>query len=166
MRTLIKKELTLELKHQANSAQHYIVPGAKLVQLLLKQGHKRVLCTINDNHRLHSAIQHRKNGEYYIHIGSSTLKQLGLRVGEHLKVKIEPDQTPSQFEMPEELQAVLDTDEKAKEVFGALSSGAQRSLMYLVLMLKTGSKRIERALLIAEKLKSGVTQARLILKIK
>lgn len=164
MSPLLTTAQMVELKRLPNGSQHFVEPGDTLAESFLKQGHRRVLCTINDSHTLHAAIQRRKTGEYYIHIGNTTLKKLKLRSGQVLKLSIVPDLSELQFEMPQELQAVLDTDEKAQHVFNSLSKGTQRSLVYLVTLLKTTSKRIERALLIAEKLKSGVTQARLILK--
>lgn len=45
-----------------------------------------------------------------------------------------------------------------------LVDGNKRSLMYLVSQPKTSDKRIERALFIAERIKSGITSPRLVLK--
>jgi uncharacterized protein YdeI (YjbR/CyaY-like superfamily) len=66
--------------------------------------------------------------------------------------------------MPEELSEVLCQDPDADAVFQNLTDGNKRGIIYLVTLLKTSDKRIERALIIAEKLKLGVTSPRLILK--
>jgi uncharacterized protein YdeI (YjbR/CyaY-like superfamily) len=66
--------------------------------------------------------------------------------------------------MPEELKVVLEMDVEADKLFHKLTEGNQRGLMYLVTLVKSSDKRIERALLIAEKIKVGITAPRLILK--
>ena len=49
-------------------------------------------------------------------------------------------------------------------IFHALTEGNQRGVIYLVTQVKSSKKKVERALKISEKLKQGVTSARLILK--
>ena len=127
-------------------------------------GNKRVVCTLNDNLALHSAIMKNKVGEYYITISSKVCKQLGLSVGDKVKIHLQVDTAEYQFSMPEELQEVLDSDPEAAIAFEALTDGKKRSIMYLVTLVKSADKRIERALLIAHKIKMGITSPQLLLK--
>ena len=109
---------------------------------------------------IHAAILTKKELGYYIRLGKSTVKKLKVKAGDTIKVSIAADLTPFQFELPEELAEVLATDLQANHVFEKLSPGNQRSIIYLVSLLKSTDKRIERALRIAEKLKAGITSAR------
>ena len=83
---------------------------------------------------------------------------------DEVQAQILPDESPFQFDMPEEFQAVLDTDPAASAVFERLTPGNQRSLIYLVQALKSVDKRIERSLLVASKLRAGIHSAREILR--
>jgi hypothetical protein len=131
---------------------------------LMVSGNKRVVCTVNDSLVLHSAIMKTKEGEYYITISSKVCKQLGLSAGHKVKIDLEVDTAEYQFSMPEELQEVLDSDPEAATAFEALTDGKKRSIMYLVTLVKSADKRIERALLIAHKIKMGISSPQLLLK--
>ena len=59
---------------------------------------------------------------------------------------------------------VLDTDVEAHRIFHSLTAGNQRGLIYLVSQVKSGDKKVDRALKIVEKIKKGVTSPKIILK--
>jgi Domain of unknown function (DUF1905)/Bacteriocin-protection, YdeI or OmpD-Associated len=151
------------LKKLPNSS-HYIMLDATTVAKLTKGGNKRVICTINKTEKLHSAIMPKKEGGHFVMIGSSICKKLKLKVGSEIQVSFEIDKTEYQFEMPEELKEVLDTDEEANKIFHALTSGNQRGLIYLLSLVKSSDKKIERALKIAESIKMEITSQGLVLK--
>jgi Bacteriocin-protection, YdeI or OmpD-Associated len=141
-----------------------IALDTNLVSVLTANKNKRALCIINKTTELHCAILRTKENEYYVIISSTICKQLKLKVGSIIECDFGIDDSEHQFEMPETLQEVLDSDSDANKIFNGLTDGNKRSLMHLVAMVKSMDKQIERALLITEKLKQGVTQARLILK--
>jgi Bacteriocin-protection, YdeI or OmpD-Associated/Domain of unknown function (DUF1905) len=146
------------------SGMHCIMLSDKTVKSLTKGDNKRAICKINDSLILHCAIMPRKAGGHFIVIGSKICKQLKIKSGSEITASFEIDKTAYQFEMPEELKIVLEMDETAHHLFHQLTEGNQRGLMYLVTLVKSSDKRIERALLIAEKIKAGITAPRLILK--
>lgn len=127
------------------------------------KGEKRILCTIN-NQSFHCALIKHKTGGYYINIGKPTLSKLGVKEGMKVKPAFSNDTTKHQFTAVPELTEVLKSDPPAKKIFESLTDGGKRSLLYLVSQPKSVDKRIERALLIAERLKQGITSARIILK--
>ena len=127
-------------------------------------GNKRVICTLNGSYTLHAAIMNRKDGPSYIMIGNKHLKALKLRPGSSVKVQLRKDDTEWQFPMPEELAEVLATDPAAEKIFQSLTPGNKRGILALVTMVKSTDKKIERALLIAEKMKKGITRPALLLK--
>jgi uncharacterized protein YdeI (YjbR/CyaY-like superfamily) len=126
------------------------------VKRLTKNGNKRVLCQLNDSVELHAAIMKSKEGMHYIMIAAKYLRQLGLRVHSQVKAEIKIDNSELQFSIPEEFAEVMNTDPAAKKIFDQLSPGNKRGLIALVNMVKSSDKKIERSLLIAEKLKGGV----------
>lgn len=132
-------------------------------QGLMQKFGKRLLCTINGQTTIHSALMPIKSGGYYITIGKTYLKPLNATEGSVISVSFKKDASELQFKMPEELAAVLETDDEANAIFNKLTEGNKRSLAYLVTAVKNADARIKRALLIAEKIKQGITSARMIM---
>jgi Bacteriocin-protection, YdeI or OmpD-Associated/Domain of unknown function (DUF1905) len=147
-----------------SSGMHYIMLDEKTISKITKNNNKRAICTINETESFHCAIMPKKEGGYFINIGSAICKRLKIKVGNEIKAHFEIDKTEYQFEMPEELAEVLNTDEEASTIFNALTVGNQRGLIYLLSLVKSSDKKIERALKIAEQIKIGITSPRLILK--
>jgi hypothetical protein len=146
------------------NGMHCIMLSEAVVKSITKGDNKRAICKINNSLTFHCAIMPRKSGGHFIVIGSKICKQLKIKQGSEITAIFEIDNTTYQFEMPEELKVVLEMDTEANRIFHTLTEGNQRGLMYLVTLVKSSDKRIERALLIAEKIKIGVTAPRLILK--
>ncbi len=154
-------EYTIE---KLSNDTHYIMLNKKLVNSLTKNGNKRVICKLNNQLEIHSALLPKKEGGYFITIGLATCKKLKLKEGSVVNATFQIDTSDYQFEMPEEFREVLNTDTKASKIFHALTPGNQRGIIYLVTLLKSTDKRIERSLKIAEKLKEGVTKPPMLLK--
>ncbi len=143
---------------------HFIRIDSTLVDVLTDNGSKRVICRLNDQVEFHCAFMPKKEGGYFVNIGSPICKKLKIQVGAIVSAAFLPDNAEFQFDMPEELQEILRTDADADRIFRSLTEGNQRGLMYLVAQVKSTDKRIERAIKIASKLKHGVTSPRVILK--
>jgi hypothetical protein len=123
-------------------------------------GSRRVVCVLNESITLHAAIMPHGKG-WVISMNKTNLKKLGLKVGSPVQVSMRPDTSEFGLPMPEELSAVLEQDTLAKAYFDALTAGKKRSIIHIVSSVKNIDKRIERALIIAEKLKDnkGVLKA-------
>jgi Bacteriocin-protection, YdeI or OmpD-Associated/Domain of unknown function (DUF1905) len=147
-----------------SNGMHYILPDVKIVSRLTKNGNKRAICKLNDTVEFHCAFMSKKEGGHFIIIGSALCKKLKIKPGSEVTAAFSADEREYQFEMPEELKEVLDTDPAAHKIFHSLTKGNQRGLMYLVTLVKSSDKKIERALKIAEKIKASITSLRLILK--
>jgi Bacteriocin-protection, YdeI or OmpD-Associated/Domain of unknown function (DUF1905) len=146
-----------------DSGMHYIIIEESIVKSFLEKGAKRVICTI-ENVDFHCAFMPKKEGSFFINIGSKICKQLNLKMGDEVNPTFREDMTEYQFEMPEEFTEVLYQDPDAFAIFEGLTDGNKRGLIYLVTMVKSSEKRIERALKIVEKLKMGVTKPQLMMK--
>ena len=136
---------------------HYILLSQADVKRLTTGGNKRIICQFNDQYKIHAAIMRTKEGMYYVMIGSQHLKALQLKAGSIVKLQLKKDDTELQFSVPEEFAEVLATDPAAEKIFNTLTPGNKRGLIALVNMVKSSDKKIERSLLIAEKLKKGVS---------
>lgn len=143
---------------------HFIELDAKTVKRVTAGGNKRVLCKLNATVHLHAAVMKTKEGMYYLMISAANLKRLTAKVGSSVKAEIEIDKSELQFHIPEEFAEVMATDATAKKIFDNLTDGNKRGLIALVNMLKSSDKKIERALLIAARLRSGITSPAKILK--
>lgn len=126
----------------------------------------RVIAQIHKDHPWHAALKQSKNGSHYVLIGKTLMKTLGLRNGAEVELTLKEDKSAYQFDMPESLQEVLDSDPDAAEIFAELTPGNQRGLIYLVSKVKSIDIQIQKALIIADCLKRGVTSPRDIAKVK
>jgi hypothetical protein len=147
-----------------SSSMHYIILDAKIVSKITKNNNKRAICTINEIESFHCGLMPKKEGGYFINIGNAICKKLQLKEGSTITASFEIDKTEYQFEIPEELAEVLNTDEQANAIFHSLTLGNQRGLIYLLSLVKSSDKKIERALKIAERIKDGITSPRLVMK--
>ena len=141
-----------------------ILLDEKLVAKLTKENNKRVVCNLNNELQIHAAILSNKTGESFIVLGANTCKKIKVKLGDIITATFEIDKSEYQFEMPEEFKEVLDTDAAANKIFESLTDGNKRGLIHLITIPKSSDKKIERALLIAEKLKMRITSPRLVLK--
>jgi hypothetical protein len=146
-----------------NSGMHYIFVDENVVKTFMGKGMKRAICTIQ-NVDFHVAFMPKKEGGFFINIGSKICNALSLKAGDAIEAVFKEDMTDYQFEMPEEFAEVLYQDPDAFAVFEGLTDGNKRGLIYLITTVKSSEKRVEKALKIAEKLKLGITSPRLILK--
>jgi hypothetical protein len=147
-----------------DSGMHYIMLDKKSIATLTKGNNKRAICKLNNEVEFHCALMPKKEGGHFINVGQTICKKLKIKEGSKVSATFTIDKTEYQFEMPEELKEVLDTDFEADNIFHSLTEGNQRGLIYLVSQVKSSEKKIERALKIAEKIKSGITSPRVILK--
>jgi putative ribosome biogenesis GTPase RsgA len=118
---------------------------------------KRLLCTINKE-TIHCAIMNSKEYGYYIMLGKATLKKINCAVGDEVNAVFTKDESVIQFAENKILSEVFSGDDMAKKIFNSLTDGNKRGIIALANQPKTENKQIERALLIAEKLKLGITQ--------
>jgi hypothetical protein len=146
-----------------SNGMHYVMVDENIVGSFTLKGSKRAICVIDSEH-FHCAFMPKKEGGYFINLGSTICKKLKLKEGDEITLSFKEDDSEFQFEMPEEFSEVLYQDPDADAVFQGLTDGNKRGLIYVITLVKSSEKRIERALKVAEKLKMGITSPRLILK--
>lgn len=146
--------------HKFASGMHYFIVDNDIAEYFINKGHKRVLCTLNESITFHCALMNKKEGGYFVNVGSTIRNDLNLNAGDIITATFSPDDSEFQFDTPQELIEILHNDIEAYNIFRCLSEGNQRGLIYLVNQVKSHNKRIERSLTITKKLKEGVTSPR------
>ncbi|WP_074407808.1 YdeI/OmpD-associated family protein [Aquimarina megaterium] len=139
-------------------SSHSIIIPNKIAQYLIEEGHKRVIIEITFNTvsvQYHAALQKWKNN-YHITFNKQNQKKLGVFPTDFFEVTLHEDTTKYGVEMPEEFDAVLQSDLEAFEIFESLTDGKKRSLIYYILKIKNSQSRIDKALIITENLKRGI----------
>ena len=105
------------------------------------------------------APQYKKDGSRFFTVSSGLRKAAKIKAGDKVEVifrLVDKDE----IEMPEELEAVLSQDEKAKSVWKGLTSGRQRDVIVYVTSVKNTDSRISLALQSIEKVKAGLLSPR------
>jgi Bacteriocin-protection, YdeI or OmpD-Associated len=92
--------------------------------------------------------------EKYLLISRQTLRALKAKAGTSVAVVCQPDETPDEIALPEELLEVFYLEPEAAARFQAMTPGRQRSLAYYVKSAKGVDTRIKRALELAKKLRT------------
>lgn len=153
-------EVTLATK------QSIILPKA-IAELFTTNNHKRVKVVASHQGTsisYHGALLPNKNGFTTMYFSNEKQKILGVFMNDYFTIQLYEDQTKYGVEMPEELDAVLMSDHEAFSVFENLTPGRQRSIIYTIKRYKSIQTRVDKALILTENLKRGITDPKLWLK--
>lgn len=105
-------------------------------------------------------VQFKKSGARYLSISVALRKAAKIKPGEKVKMSfiiVDSDK----LELPEEMEAVLAQDEAGAKLWNKLTVGLQRSLVHYITSTKNIDLRIERALYLMNKVKSGAYNNRM-----
>lgn len=115
----------------------------------------RLLCSVNGNEKIYSGLVSKGDGNGYIIINGKKQKKWGISISDkELTATIELDHSKYGMEVPEELEALLDQDREGSKAFEAITPGKQRYIIHYVSSVKSSQKRIDRAILLIENLKT------------
>ena len=145
---------------------HGLVVPEAIAKPFIEAGHSRVALKAyfeGQEIAFHGKL-HFYSGRYMISFGIRYQKELGVDRSDFFELQLFEDTTKYGVEMPEEFQVVLDTDEDAHECFKKLTDGKKRSLIYYITRFKSSQTRIEKALIISENMKLGITDQRELVK--
>ncbi len=106
------------------------------------------------------AIQFKKTGTRYLSISQAMRKTAKIEPGDKVKVSFQLVD-PDKLELPEEMEAVLAQDDVGAKLWNKLTVGLQRSLVHYINTTKNVDLRIERALFLMNKVKSGAYKDRM-----
>ena len=146
--------------------QSIILPEIPIADFI-ENNHKRikVLASFEDqNIEFHAAPKREKSGLYRIYFSKGKQKELGVFMNDYFKLQIFEDTSKYGVEMSEELEAVLLSDFEAYSIFENLTPGKQRSIIYAISRYKSPQMRVDKALMLTDNLKRGITDQRIWLK--
>lgn len=140
-----------EIGKQAGSmGLHFIEIPADIAETMFQTFPARAIVQIHGI-AFHAGVLRRKDGYYLVQMGKATLKKIKASLGECVEVILMPDNSEYGYEMPEEMQVLLDQDEDGRKVWEATSPGMKRSLLHYVNSAKSTDVRIKRAILILQR---------------
>jgi len=145
---------------------HGLVVPDEVVLPFIEAGHKRIQILAYFEDRMisfHGAI-HRYKERYLISFGKRYQKELGVLPTDFFEIQFKEDTTQYGVEIPEEFQAVLDSDPEGAAHFSTLTDGRKRGLIYYIIRFKTSQTRIDKSIIILENLKRGIRDPREIIK--
>lgn len=140
-----------KLPHMIN--MHYVEVFAHLIKQMGGKINIRVLCTLNDKLTFQGGLVALGNGNAYLTVNAKRMKDLKLKLGSAVKVKLQNDTSEYGMEMCEELKELLAQDQEGKRRFNLLTPGKQRYIINYVATVKSSQLRINRALLLITNLK-------------
>ena len=107
----------------------------------------------------HAALQKSKVG-YLMIFGKRYQKELGVFPNDYFQLQLFEDNSRYGVDIPEELEAVLQSDEEVSEIFHSFTPGRIRGMIYTIARYKHSQTRIDKSLLLAENLRRGIREPR------
>ncbi len=150
--TIKEFESKLEPSHNKLWAHHAAVPPY-ITNYFLDVGTKRVVATINGCEPFQCALTAYKKGTYVIKVNQKLKKNLGLIVGETVKITLEKDESEYGLPFPDALREVLLQDPEGEKFFNTLTKGKQRTLLYIINQGKSQDRQVIRSVIVIEHLK-------------
>ena len=144
-------ESSMEISTNKLWGNHFRVPNL-IAQVFLDEGSRRVVCTLNGQITYQCALLSSGDGGFLITVNKKIQTQLGLRDQSRVQVSLEADRSAYGLPMPEEFAELLAQDAEGHRLFHALTSGKQRTLLYIIGQPKNSDARLSRALTIVEHL--------------
>lgn len=148
------------------SGTHGVSIPEEYAIVFLEAGQKRVqIKAFFKDHSIdfHGAI-HKYQGQYLISFGKRYQKELGVFPTDFFEFQLIENTTEYGVEIPEAMKAVMESDPEGLSYFKNLTDGRKRGLIYYVKRFKTEQTQVDKALVIFENLKRGITDPRELIK--
>ncbi len=152
-------EVSLKGNHSLEIPEEHVLP-------FLTSGHKRVMVIADfegKKLRFHAALQ-KYQGRYVVTFGKRYQKELGIFANDYFQLQFFEDTSKYGVDIPEELEAVLETDPEALIILESFSEGKIRSIVYMIARFKNSQTRIDKSLILCNNLKMGFQDPRDLLK--
>jgi len=131
---------------------HYLLVPKTIVQRIASPLPARFVVTLM-NTTWHGAVMSMGDGNGFVMINKQLVRKLGLQLGMKTELHLVEDHSRYGMPMCEELEALLEQDEKANHRFHALTPGRQRNIIHYIGKIKSPQLRIDKALMFMENLK-------------
>ena len=128
------------------------IPDNIFIEMIKIAPNKRIICTLNNDINFHCGMLPKKD-YHYIMLSKDKIKTLNLDINNQFWVDIVADKSEFGANLSEEFQEVLESDPDGKMLFNKLTSGKQRSIIYLISKTKSSQLKIEKTFVFIEHLK-------------
>jgi hypothetical protein len=132
---------------------YMVVPDQIAQQFVEGRRPARVRCKLNGMVEFQCAIRPKGDGGFYINVGTPLRQQGKFILGQKLSVVVWKDESEFGRDMPEELQELLAMDEEGNQLFSKLLPSHQRGIIHYVAGAKAVQVRIDRAIMMINRLK-------------
>ena len=123
---------------------YFEIPAA-FVETLSRQRKTRLICTLDQYLTYPCGLNHLGNGDYYIILSKSNLKQLEKSLGSLVELSLVEDPNPLGVEIPKILQVLLEQDTMLQHKFEALTDGKKRGIIHQLNRIKNIDLQVSRA---------------------
>ncbi|MCF2504712.1 DUF1905 domain-containing protein [Dyadobacter sp. CY107] len=153
MEDVVRFESILDRLPRKGGEFYMIVPDEIAMQFVEGRKPARVRCLLNDKVDFQCAIRPKGGGGFYINIGTPLRQEGKFVLGQKLHAQIRKDESEFGRDVPEELQELLELDEEGKRLFYESLPSHQRAIIYYVAGAKSVQVRIDRAIMMINRLK-------------
>ena len=126
---------------------HFTVPP-DVVARLTKDRSRRVVCSLNRKATYQCAMLPHGGGSHIITVNKNIRNSLGVTFGDSVEVILSADTSDYGLPLPEEFAEAMRQDPAGKKLFHALTTGRQRTLLYIIGKPKLPDKRIIYSLVV------------------
>ena len=146
-------EATLDRLPKKGGEFYIMVPDE--IAAVFVEGRKpaRVRCLLNGAVDFQCAIRPKGGGGFYINIGTPIRQEGKFVLGQKLSAQLREDDSEFGRDVPEELQELLEIDEEGKRLFYESLPSHQRGIIYYVAGAKSVQVRVDRAIMMINRLK-------------
>lgn len=140
------------------AGMHGVVIPDAAAQPFVDNGHDRVIVQASFEGKsltFHAALK-KYQGEFKIMFSKGKQKELGIFPNDYFQLQFFEDNSKYGVEVPEEFEAVMQSDSEAYQIFESFTKGKQRGIIYMILRVKNPQTRIDKCLVLCENLKRGI----------
>lgn len=134
---------------------HQIRVPKRIFDAVISGSSRRVWCSLNGAPEYQCALVPIGGGSYVITVNKLLQRKLNARPGTPVSATVRRDDSKYGLPMPEEFREVLKQDREGNRLFHALSSGRQRTLLYIIGKGKDSDQKIARGIIIVRHLKKN-----------
>ncbi|MEO8794808.1 MAG: YdeI/OmpD-associated family protein [Daejeonella sp.] len=149
------KEFTTHIQPVEGPMLHHVMPVPQNIvdEFGHFKNHLRIFCRFGKAKEFPCALS-KRDSLFVIAISKKLMKEAGVNADEIIHVYIRVDEDNG-LALPEELKEVLLQDDLGSKLYDELSDGYKRGYIYYISQAKSIDMRIQRALKIINKLKTG-----------
>lgn len=131
-----RRQQKIKQLEKRKGGYYYLKLEANIVNQFEKKKATRIICTIDDCLSFRCGLNHLGDGNFFVIVATKHIEKLGKQPGDSVNFRIDKDPDQLGVEMPEVLEVFLAQDSESAKVFGKLTDGKKRSLIYGINKIK------------------------------